>query len=236
MVPAILGRSGRPDLIVWVSQTARPDNGRPITLEMFLSMDSKPEIWVSMAQVYEDEPWGDWWLRTSYQVDEWLIGSAMPKSRVLEVLPCHGKSIVYGDEFDHGLITEYLGNIKYWWDCKRTVWRQSQDERYYSEVISTDEKPCKRSCYEIEESYGSDSSAQSQKRCFKKRKYKEDSRTMIKLAKNSHIELKEDRQKDAYRQANAELGGRWGEELKDDLAIGSKREFEAASDKRRARS
>lgn len=225
MIPAILGRSGCPDLIVWVSQTARPDNGRPITLEKFLKMNPKPEIWISMAQVHEDKPWGDWWPHTSYQVDEWLIGGAMPKSRVLEVLPCRGKSIIYDDEFDQGVVTEYLRNIEYWWDCKLTVWRRSEeDEHFFSEVITLDEKPRKRPCYEIEETSGSDSSAQSQQRCFKRRKY---SRTMV---RNSHIELNEEKQKDAHGQAEAELVGSYKDESKEDLGLGSGRVFEVAFD------
>jgi hypothetical protein len=229
MIPAILGRSGCPDLIVWISQTAKPENGRPITLEKFLKMDLKPEIWISMAQVYENKPRGDWWFRTSYQVDEWLIGGAMPKSRVLEILPCHGKSVIYEDEFDQGVVTEYLREVEYWWDCKLTVWRRSEeDEQFFSEVISIDEKSRKRPCYEIEETNGSDSSAQSQQRCFKKRKY---SRTM---ARNSHIKLNEGKRKEADGQAEAELVGSSEEESKEDLALGSGRDFEVASDEEKS--
>ena len=203
----------------------------------FFDMNPKPEIWVSMCQVYDDKPWGDWWLRTSYQVDEWLIGGAMPKSRVLEVFPCRGNTIIYGDESGHGVVTEYYKNIKHRWDCKLTVWRRAEEnERSCNEVISIEEKPRKRSCYEIEERCISESSAHSQQVCYKKRKYKEDSRTSIKLGRDSNIKLLAERQKDVDKQAEAELVESWEEESKDDLALGSKREFEAASDKRRARS
>jgi hypothetical protein len=192
MIPAILTGEDRGDLLVWVSQSAKPENGQPIALARFCSLDPTPEIFISMSQVYNDQPWGPWWHRTSYQEDEWFIGHAVPKARVLEVLPCTNTNIVLNNKT---LVTEYLNNSQYWWERMATIWRRTRDYKRPHEEVSADEKPHQRSWFELEEKINNGGDARSQRMCYKKRGYNpqwEDPKHMTKRSKRTLAQREQD--------------------------------------------
>jgi hypothetical protein len=196
MIPAILTGPEHGDLLVWVSQSAKPGNEQSMALATFLSLDPTPEIFISMSQAYGDKSWGSrWWVRTSYQEDEWLIGHAVPKSRVVEVLPCTGTKIVLNKKADQGVVTESLDDSEYWWECKATIWRQTRDYKPPHKVISADEEPRQSSWHELEEKNGSGGGARFQRKCYKKRGYNpewEDSQSMTKRSKKTLTQHEQD--------------------------------------------
>lgn len=192
MIPAILTGDDRGDLLVWVSQSAKPKNGQPIALAKFCSLDPSPEIFISMSQVYNDQPWGPWWHRTSYQEDKWFIGHAVPKARVVEVLPCTGTNMVSNDR---RLVTEYLFNSQYWWEWTATIWRRTRDYKLPNEEVSADDKPQQPSWFELEEKDSNGGDARSQRMSLKKRGCNpewEDSHTMTNRSKKTLTQHEQD--------------------------------------------
>ena len=190
MIPAILTGREHGNLLVWVSKSARPENEQPISLETFLRLDPTPEIWISCSQIYGDKPWEPkWWFRTSYQENEWLIGHAVPKSRIVEVLPCTGTKIVLDKNAEQKVVTESLNESEYWWECKATIWRPSRNYKPPHKVVSADDKPHQHSWHKLEERNDSGGGARSQRKIYKKRGYNpewEDSQSMTKRSKTQH--------------------------------------------------
>lgn len=195
-IPAILTGRERRDLLVWVSESAKPENEQRISLETFLRLDPTPEIWISSSQIYGDKPWGPkWWFRTSYQEDEWLIGHAVPKSRVVEVLPCKGTKIVLNNTAGQGVVTESLNDSEYWWDCKATIWRQTRDYKPPHKVTSADKESHQRPWHKLEEKSGSSGGARAQRKFYKKRGYNpewKDSQSMTKRSKKTLTQHEQD--------------------------------------------
>ncbi|KAF2998862.1 hypothetical protein E8E13_003828 [Curvularia kusanoi] len=212
MIPAVVRRSGHPEFVVWVSESSKPENGQPLPMEAFLALDPKPEVWISMSQIYNDKPFGDWWFRTSYQEDEWLIDHFMPKSRVLEVLPCKGTKVILEDEANDAVVTEHLGNEEHWWDGSSNIWRKSHEHPRRREAFSLDENSTEQSWEELEVNNGSGGGARSQRKAFNKRGFNpewEDSQNMTRPCKKARTEIKDDdgnpsQQSDAYSEKELE--------------------------------
>lgn len=128
LVPAVYKEVGEPDIFVWVSAFVKPEDGQPITEEEFYRL--KGEFWFSMSQLHEDKPWGaEWWIRNKFNPDEWLIGGAIPKSRVVEVLPCIGDQIIEYDEEDPRPVIDSAGEWRYQFDRETKVWKRLPKKR-----------------------------------------------------------------------------------------------------------
>lgn len=175
MVNALLRINGQPDIHVYISEDVKPTNGSSITWTDFINMQSSPELWLSMCQLKADRPFGDWWHRTSYQPDEWLICRAFPKSRVLETWPCTGTTIVQINGSESELVTEHLRGVLYYWNFGAASWQKLQGKkRKLTQSESSDEDSVVTRSRDAEQKNGNNGEAVLHQQVHKKVRYSGD--------------------------------------------------------------
>ncbi|KAL1596778.1 hypothetical protein SLS59_007810 [Nothophoma quercina] len=175
LIPAIFERKGEQSILMWVSAFVKPVDGQSITEEQFTRL--KGQFWVSMSQIHEDLPWSKWWHRTKYNVDEWLVGGAIPRSRVVDSV---GKNL-------------------YQWDWDTKVWSKISEkrERTWCEKESSSggndgAEKRKRTWCEKEWSSGGNDGAYGQQQVYKKMRYNhmwKDTKKMTIMSKRPFDEM-----------------------------------------------
>ncbi|KAF2998861.1 hypothetical protein E8E13_003797 [Curvularia kusanoi] len=122
MTPALLRIEGQPDLVIWVSDFAKPKDGKPMSWDTLFERAPKTEIMLSMKQAHDCGAWGDdFWQKTYWQKDEWLMCRAIPKSRVEDVWPCKGTQIMKSLNSSK-ILTESWHSKDFEWDANNTFW------------------------------------------------------------------------------------------------------------------
>jgi len=161
LIPAILKRSGFPDVLVWVSEWVRPDDGRAVTAKEFHRQD--PELWIAVSQLQASETFGRIHFMT-YQEDEWLISDTIPQSRVVEVLPCQGPDITHNKEIGPAKVRERANGNMYRWSWRTNVWKRSTG-RLHAKIGLRQKRSW--DAHELDYMKGVDWSAKAQRRDYK---------------------------------------------------------------------
>ena len=197
LIPAIFERKGEQSILMWVSAFVKPVDGQSITEEQFTRL--KGQFWVSISQIHEDLPWGKWWHRTKYNVDEWLVGGAIPRSRVVEILPLIGAEIIEYDDANPRRVVDSVGKNLYQWDWDTKVWSKISEKRertWYEKESSSGgndgAEKRKRTWCEKEWSSGGNDGAYGQQQVYKKMRYNhmwKDTKKMTIMSKRPFDEM-----------------------------------------------